>query len=46
MRAEVRAWIDAQVAILASSFPVEVEGPDDLRERVGELDDRLRAAAT
>jgi predicted DNA-binding transcriptional regulator YafY len=46
LRAEVREWLDAQVAILAASFPVEVEGPDDLRVRVGELGDRLRAAVT
>jgi predicted DNA-binding transcriptional regulator YafY len=45
LKSEAVGWLDTMVAMLAVSFPVEVEEPDALRERLGTLADRLAAAS-
>jgi predicted DNA-binding transcriptional regulator YafY len=44
LRSESPVWLDTQVAMLAASFPLHVEDPDELRERLGLLASRLQAA--
>jgi predicted DNA-binding transcriptional regulator YafY len=44
LRSEAVAWLDTMVAMLAVSFPIEVEEPPDLRDRLTTLADRLAHA--
>ena len=43
LKAEGPEWLDTLVAMVATCFAVEVEGPDELRPRLALLADRLRA---
>jgi predicted DNA-binding transcriptional regulator YafY len=45
LKSEALPWLDTMVAMLAVSFPVEVEEPDDLRQRLKTLADRLATAS-
>ena len=44
LRAEAQPWLDTMVAMLAVSFPIEVEEPSDLRDRLSTLATRLAHA--
>ena len=46
LRSEAEVWLDTMVAMLAVSFPIEVEEPDDLRDRLAALAGRLARAAS
>lgn len=46
LKAERVEWLDTMVAMLAVSFPIRVEEPTDLRERLGALASRLAAAVS
>lgn len=45
LKAEAVVWLDAMVAMLAVSFPIQVEQPGDLRVRLSALADRLARAS-
>ena len=44
LRSESSVWLDTQVAMLAVSFPIRMEEPEELRERLGVLAARLQDA--
>lgn len=44
LRSEAEQWLDTMAAMLAVSFPLEVEEPDDLRPRLVALAERLARA--
>lgn len=44
LRSEAQPWLDTMAAMLAVSFPIEVEEPPDLRDRLATLAGRLAHA--
>ena len=44
LRADVPEWLAAQVAVLAASFPVTLEAPPEIEERVAVIAGRLASA--
>ena len=45
LKADAVEWLDGPVAMLAMKFPIEVEQPDELRQRLAALAGRLADAA-